>query len=275
MTALSKALVGKSVDLVYKRVLAPLRHHRFTSLSELNEAMWEKLDELNRMPMQRSGQSRLERFTHIERDELAPLPAERYVLRWFRQATVAMNYHVNFSDDRHYYSVPHRYHKKRVRIAVSYATVEIYYNHERIATHRRDTTPGGYSTKREHMPDHHRQYAEWSPERFQRWACKFGEHTAALIGAELERARIPEQNYRACMGILRLGKTHGAERLEAACRRARHYNLGGYREVKRILERGLDAEPIEQFREQRLSPHPNIRGRHYYTATDSSKGQHS
>jgi hypothetical protein len=123
------------------------------------------------------------------------------------------------------------------------------------------------------MPDHHREYAEWSPERFLRWAQKFGDYTSALIGGELERARIPEQNYRACMGILRLGKTHGAERLEAACRRARHFNLGGYRHVKRILEKGLDSQPIERFREQRFSSHPNIRGRTYYTPTPSEKGE--
>jgi len=84
-----------------------------------------------------------------------------------------LNYHVYLSDDRHYYSVPHRYHKRRVRIAVSHSTVEIYHNHERIATHPRRTTPGGDSTK---------------------------------------RARIPEQNYRACMGILQLGNRNGAGR---------------------------------------------------------------
>ena len=160
-----KALVEKAVELVYKRVIAPLRHRSFTCIEELNEAYWENLDALNSELMQRSGLSRRHRFEAHERDELKPLPHERYVLRRFRELKVAFNYHIYLRDDGHYYSVPYGYRGKRVRVAVSYDTVEIFSDRTRIATHRRDQTSGGYSTKREHMPDHHRDYAEWSPGR--------------------------------------------------------------------------------------------------------------
>jgi transposase len=224
-----KALDEKAVELVYKRVIAPLRHRSFTRIEELNEAYWEILDALNGELMQRSGFSRRHRFRAHERDELKPLPHERYVFRRFRELKVAFNYHIYLRDDGHHYSVPYGYRGKRVRVAVSYDTVEIFSDRTRIATHRRDQTRGGYSTKREHMPDHHREYAEWNPGRFLSWTRRYGPQTKAFIEQELNRRHVPEQNYRNCMGILKLARSYGSDRMEAACRRALHYNLGGYR----------------------------------------------
>lgn len=260
-----KALVERSVNLVYQRILAPLRHRTFTHLTELNEAMWEKLDELNDEPMQRSEISRRRRFEEIERSELSPLPDERYTLRWFRHVKAAFNYHVYLSDDKHYYSVPYGYRGKRVRIAVTHDAVEIYYDHHRIATHRRDPRPGGYTTNPDHIPDHHREYAEWNPDRLIRWARQFGEHTETLVAEKLAANTIPEQSYSKCVAVLSLARKYGGTRLEAACRRARYFNLDGYRQIKRILERRLDESPIESRYEQHLPEHPNIRGGGYYS----------
>ena len=265
-----KALVEKSVELVYTHVLAPLRDVTFTSIEQLNEAIWEKLDELNNRPMQRSRISRRERFQQSEQSELMPLPETRYTMRFFRNIKAAFNYHVYLSDDRHYYSVPYGYRGKRVRLAVTHDTVEIYYNHKRIATHRRDRTRGGYTTNTEHMSEEHRAYAEWNPERFLRWARRFGEYSEAVIAEQLERGRVPEQNYRRCMGILSLERRWPRRRVEAACRRAHHFNIGGYREIKRILEKRLDERPLETASEDHVPQHHNIRGRCYYTAGSDS-----
>ncbi len=260
-----KALVERSVNLVYQRVLAPLRDQSFTQLDELNEAIWEKLDELNNASMQQHEISRRERFEQNERHHLQRLPRARYTLRRFRRVKVAFNYHAYLSDDKHYYSVPYGYRGKHVRLAVTHDTVEIYYDHRRIATHRRDPRRGGYTTNKEHMPQHHREYAEWNPERLIGWARKFGEHTESLIAGKLAAKEIPEQSYGKCVAILSLARKYGGRRLEAACRRARHYNLDGYRQIKRILERQLEDSPLEHEREQRLPAHSNIRGGHYYS----------
>ena len=111
-----KALVEAAVNTVYTRILAPLRNRRFTSLGELNSAIWEYLDVLNDRQMKRVLVSRRQRFEQIERAHLQPLPVRPYVTRRFiSSVTVQMNYHLYFAVDKHYYSVPYRYRHKKVR----------------------------------------------------------------------------------------------------------------------------------------------------------------
>lgn len=68
----------------------------------------------------------------------------------------------------------------------------------------------------------------------------------------LSRAH-PQQGFRSCLGLMRLGKRYGAERLEAACHRA--LSIGGlsYKSVQSILETGLDREPLQEPAE--AAPH--------------------
>src|SRR6266702_5530455 len=72
------------------------------------------------------------------------------------------------------------------------------------------------------MPSSHRRYAEWTIERIGREAAAIGPSTAKLTELILESQPHPEQGYRACLGILRLTRQYGADRLEAACDRSRH-----------------------------------------------------
>ena len=62
-----------------------------------------------------------------------------------------------------------------------------------------------------------------------------GPNTAGAISHILERRIHPSQGYRACLGILRLGNTHGEARLEAACRRALCLGTCSYRSLESIL----------------------------------------
>ena len=259
-----KALVEQAVNIVYRRVLAPLRDRRFSSLDELNEAIAEKLEQVNERPMQRIGISRWERFRSVELPALKPLPDKPYQIRKFHALTVGFNYHVYFSPDKHYYSVPWTLRRKKVQVVSNATTVEIYYNHQRVSTHRRDYRAGQYSTHREHMPENHRVYAEWTPERFLRWAEKYGSHTQELISSVLSSRSVPEQSYRSCMGILNLGKDYGAARLEAAAARAVTYGIANYRAVKSILQKGLDRQPTQKAELVALPEHENIRGGTYY-----------
>ena len=259
-----KALVEASVNRVYQRILAPLRDRQFHSLDELNDAIGERLELLNEQPMQRIGISRWQRFRSIELAALKPLPEQPYQIRRFHQVTVGFNYHVYFSPDKHNYSVPWTYRRKQVRVVSSEKNVEVYYNHQRIATHRRDRRAGGYSTQPEHMPSQHRLYAEWSPERFLSWAQNIGPKTRELIAAVLDSRQVAEQAFRSCLGILKLAERYEASRLEAASTRALAYGVSSYRGVRSILEKGLDRSGAERPGSFVLPEHPNIRGEQYY-----------
>ena len=67
------------------------------------------------------------------------------------------------------------------------------------------------------------------------------------------------------LGILRLAKRYGPERLEAACTRAVAARARSYRHVDSILKRGLDRVPLPAHG-ARVAPasHENVRGADYY-----------
>ena len=130
------------------------------------------------------------------------------------------------------------------------------------------TAGAGTPTLREHMPAKHRKYAEWSPERFKRWAAKIGPQTALLAETLLAQRAYPQQAYRTLLGILRLVKVYGEQRLEAACERALHFNTLSYRSMESILKNGLDQRlPADKSDDGNPLQHSNIRGADYYIST--------
>ena len=117
----------------------------------------------------------------------------------------------------------------------------------------------------EHLPSHHRFVAEWSPEKFIKWAGDIGEPTHELIRMVLQAKSHPEQGYKSCLGILSLSRKVGRERLNKACERALYYQNYNYQVVKKILEKGLEqTSPIEQGTQTKIPFHDNIRGQEYY-----------
>ena len=48
----------------------------------------------------------------------------------------------------------------------------------------------------------------------------------------------PEQGFRACLGILRLARSYGSARIEAACRRGNDIGAITYGSIKSILQHG-------------------------------------
>lgn len=117
------------------------------------------------------------------------------------------------------------------------------------------------------MPSNHRGYAEWSPKRIEKWAATIGPSTMQFCHLLMESRRHPEQGYRACMGVMRLGKRYGKERLEAACARAVAARAIRYKSVESILSRGLDALPLDESVADEPTPknHEYVRGPEYYT----------
>jgi hypothetical protein len=117
------------------------------------------------------------------------------------------------------------------------------------------------------MPEGHQRQLEWTPQRLLRWAGDSGPHTQALIRAVLESRPFPQQAFNACLGIMRLGKSYGEGRLEAACRRALHFGTTRYKSLESILKHGLDSQPLPEAESPSSNPaprHENLRGANYY-----------
>ena len=259
-----KALVENAVRLVYMRIFAPLRNMVFHSLEELNTAIWEKLSDHNEMDFQRLNTSRRKLYTEIDKPALKPLPVEQYELKSIEYRSAQFNYHVYLREDKHYYSVPYEYKGKKVKIKYSARNVEIYHNNIRIAFHKRNRRPGGYTTEADHMPSTHRFFSEWSPQRFINWAQKQGEAVTHVIREILKRRKHPEQAFRSCLGILNLEKKYSKERVELACSRAVKFGSYHYKSIKNILDKGLDKIIDLSDEDSTLPDHDNVRGSEYY-----------
>jgi transposase len=263
-----KAKVEAGVLLVERWILARLRNRRFLSLEELNEAIDELLERLNERPFQKMDGSRRSVFEAIERPALRPLPAEPYVFAEWKKARVSIDYHLEI--EGHYYSVPFRHAREQVDVRLSAATIEVFSGGQRVASHRRAAHRGRHTTLSEHMPESHRRHAEWSPRRIIAWAAKTGPATEALVEHILTARPHPEQGYRSCLGVLRLGNAYGEERLEAAARRGVAIGATSYKSIASILKSGLDQQPLPEEESTTVRepsrPHANIRGAAYYAS---------
>lgn len=259
-----KALAENAVRIAYMRIFAPLRNRIFYSLEELNEAIWEKLEDHNNMKFQKLEISRRELFDDIEAKELTSLPVSRYEFKTILNQNVQYNYHVYLKEDKHYYSVPYIYLKKNVTIIYTASVVEIYYKNERIALHERDRSTNKYSTLTEHMVPNHKFYADWSPEKMIKWGSRIGVKVKKMVEEMFNRAKHPEQAFKTCMGTLNLAKKYGNVRLNAACGRALSFGLYSFSTVKNILKKGLDKISEEKKDNRPLPEHENLRGSDYY-----------
>jgi len=258
-----KAKVEVGVQIVERTILAVLRHRQFFSLAELNDAIAELLTRLNQRPFKKLPGSRRSQFEAIDRPALKLLPMTPYEYAEWKRARVHIDYHIEV--ERHYYSVPHHLIKRQLDVRTTVSTIECFHKGQRVACHRRSHQSGRHTTVTEHMPEQHRRHAQFSPERLQRWAANIGAETAALITHVMSERPHPEQGYRACLGILRLAKSYGDERLNAACARALTLGTHRYKSIESILKKGLDQQPLTPTTEPQLpTDHGNLRGPGYY-----------
>lgn len=259
-----KAKVEAGVLVVERWILARLRNHRFFSLAELNAAIATLVADLNARPMRKLGVSRRQLFEQLDRPALSALPAESYVYAEWRIRRVALDYHVDV--DGHYYSVPHRLLREQVEARITARTIELFHKGERVAVHLRGGVRGRHTTLPEHMPRSHRRHSEWTIERIGQEAATIGTATARLAALILHARPHPEQGFRACLGILRLVRSYGRDRVEAACARGLEIGARSYGSVQSILQHGLDRQPPAAAERSGELPllHPNIRGSRYY-----------
>jgi transposase len=256
-----KALVENAVLNAQRWILAALRNHTFFNVSQANEAIREKQIDYNNRKMQLVDVSREELFVQLDKPALKPLPTNRYEYAEWSEPKVHIDYHILV--DKHYYSVPYQYIGERVSASRTRSIVEVFFIGKRIAVHRRLYQSKEPSTLKEHMPSHHKAYSEWSPDRFIRWAEKTGPFARQVIENNLGARRHPEQAYKTCLGILRLGKRYDDKRLESACQRALYIRSISFRSINTILEKGLDKKPLPGIETApciTMPIHDNIRG---------------
>lgn len=261
-----KAKAEAGVQLVQRWIVAVLRDRVFFSLAELNAVIAELLVRLNAKPFKRLDGSRQSVFEAVDRPALRPLPPRRYEPAEWCKARVGTDYHVELA--RHHYSVPYQLARKEVELRYTATVMEVLFRGKRVASHARSREAGGHTTLHLHMPPSHLKFLEWTPERLAAWAAKRGEQTSRMAEAIMAGGDHPQQGLRSCVGLVRLDKLYGSERLEAACRRALCFGTVGYRGVERILAAGTDAQPLPTPQQAVAPPpaHGNVRGASYYTA---------
>jgi transposase len=258
-----KAKVEQGVLLVQRWILARLRKQRFFSLAEANRAIAALLVSLNDKAFKKLPGSRRTAFEEFERAALKPLPAHPYQYADWKVARVGIDYHIELVG--HYYSVPHRFAREQVDVRYTTATVEVFHRGTRIAAHAKSDRRGAHTTLTEHMPANHQAVTGWDPQRLRNWAATIGPHTDAVIQHLLGGRQHPQQAYRTCLGVLRLAKDYGNQRLEAACSRAIDLKAPSYRFIDSTLKNGLDQQPSPVAVPPDLPlAHANVRGPDYY-----------
>lgn len=258
-----KAKVENAVLIAERWILAALRHQKFVSLAELNDAIATLLERLNNRPFRKREGTRASLYAELDRPALQLLPADRYVMANWKTVRASIDYHVEI--DRHYYSVPYQLAGQQLEARFTATTVEIFHAGKRIASHARSFAAYQHTTIQDHMPRSHQAHLEWTPSRLIHWGESVGEATAQVIRTVLESKPHPEMGYRACLGIMRLGKTYSHSRLEAASQRALRLQACSYQSLKSILKRSLDRQTTIAVETGKPGPkHENVRGPHYY-----------
>ncbi len=259
-----KGAVENEVKIAYQRIYAPLRDEVFYSINELNLAIQKQLILHNRKHFQLKDHSRMELFEAEEKNLLQSLPSEPFVIKHRVMAKVQKNYHITLGENYHHYSVPFRFIGKDVTAVYDTDQVEIYYQHERIALHRRSYKKHDFTTVGDHMPDGHKNYREqlgWTASYFLDQASRIGPSVQEYIDHVLKARAYTEQTYNACRGILRLHIQYGPERVQAACTRALNGNVFNYRTIQNILithRDELGSGPQQDLFQ--VPEHPNLRG---------------
>jgi transposase len=257
-----KAKVETGVQIAERQILAVLRDQRFFNLGALNEAIAPQLARVNAQPFQKLEGSRDQCFLELEKSQLLPLPANPFTLATWLKATVNIDYHV--AVDHHFYSVSYALVHQPVEVRLTATTVELFQAGKRVAAHARSHEVGRFTSLDEHRPKSHQKHLHWTPGRLVAWAQTVGPNCARVVEQILQNKPHPEQGYRSCLGIMRLGKALGAQRVEAACVRALHFGTCSYTSINSILQSKLDTQALEQELPLASPVHDNLRGSPYY-----------
>lgn len=220
-------------------ILAALRNEHFFTLTEANEAVSSKLEELNTREFKQREGCRKSAYLEEEKAYMKPLPNQRYELAtWNPNLTVGSDYLV--SDGKNKYSVPFDLIGEKVDMRLTSSTVEIFFHGTRVASHlRKAIAQREPIVNPDHMTPEHRKYLNYNTEDFMRWAESVGEKTAKVVSHFLTSGKEPEQGFKACASLTKLGEKYGARKLELACDEVFSYTQApSIRLISTILKSG-------------------------------------
>jgi len=258
-----KAKAEQGVQAIQRWILAIFRNRTFFSVDEINQAINPLLDIYNDKIMKKLNKSRTQLFNEDEKQYLLDLPANRYIYKEFKIATVNIDYHIELL--KCFYSVPFKYLKEKVDVKYSTTLVEIYHKSKLIATHPRLRRMNDTSTLKEHMPlNHQYQNEKINPQRLLNWAVSIGSCAKEFVQNRLDTATYPVKAYRSIIAILSLSKIYGKLELNLALGYALSINASSTKSVKSILSKKLYMQSANNVTNTVLNSHENIRGSDYY-----------
>jgi transposase len=159
-----KALAEGAVKILMRYVRFRYRRTRFTSLSQINQAIAECIEHINARRHTRFGVSRRERFESVERAALKPLPAQDFDAGEWKEATLHADCYVLV--EAVLYSAPHIHRHKKLRIKLTENSIEIFLDLERLAIHPRCRHRDGRRIFNDaHFPPASLAYYEATPQK--------------------------------------------------------------------------------------------------------------
>ncbi|QOY38264.2 IS21 family transposase [Anaerobacillus isosaccharinicus] len=216
-TPKDKASVEGSVGVISTWIIAALRNTHCFSIDELNEEVWKKLDEFNHRPFTRKKGSRLSAFEEEEKFALSPLPIAHFKMSEWKKTKVRPDYHLSI--ESMFYSVPYEYINREVEVKLSDNLVEIFFNHMRVASHKRLYGKFGQSsTLRDHMPDNHKLYVDQTPESAIEWAESIGASTLSVIRYLLDTSQNEKQALQSIFSLKKSELNYTKYEIERACK---------------------------------------------------------
>lgn len=263
-----KAKAENAVLQAQRWILAVLRHRTFFTLVDMNQAIFEQLQKLNAKEMRGYKKSRRELFEMLDRPALKPLPAIPYEFAEWKKVRLGIDYHIRYDD--HFYSAPYQLYHQDLWCRSTIRSVELFFKGNRVASHLRSCIRFGKTTVKEHMPSHHRAYAEWTPERIVSWAQSIGSFTAEVVSRMLAERQHPEQAYQAALGVIRCSEKFGKDRTEKASKKALSIGSAHYKTIKTMLKNNMEdverpkKEETVDDKQLLLLAKENVRGGGYY-----------
>ena len=235
-----KSLAEGTVKFATTWIIAALRNRKFFSLEEVKSTVKEKLDELNKTSFKKREGCRYSAYKEEEQSFMKPLPLTPFEPAVWSTAKVPLDYLI--TDGKNKYSVPFDLIGEQVDIRLTKATVEVFFHGSRVASHPRSATNRRDPViQPEHMPTEHRKYLSYNADDFTVWARSIGNSTVKVVEAFLSSGSEPEQGYKACASLTKLGDRYGHNRLENACSKV--WELTGtpsIRIISSMLKNGQD-----------------------------------
>lgn len=235
-----KAAVERAVQTVYSLVLGYFDQQTFYSLDELNEAIADRVDDINEVRLRSDGLTRRELFDADERPLMRPLPADRFTEVLWRNLKVDRSWHVTC--DYQYYSVPFTLVGKTVRARLTQSVVSIFYDNQLVAEHARlHGFRYRYSSDPAHSPDGTTTSKAYSRDELLSWASSYGPATVTVIKKVLDKhsAAVAKGMKQASLILTSLGKRHNGTTLEPACQYVLDHDLNPARSVIQRVQSNL------------------------------------